>query len=186
MRIINRNSFNKKLLIILLCVLLTAGVIVVILFMTSGSENKRLTQEIDNTSSVQEDQVKPESTDADINSNLPDKNSGSTGTFEPDPTTPTPETSPEKANILRAEATGTAVKVVATFQGASSGYCELAMINGSNTVSRNAQIVVGPNYYSCSFSLPLSEVQSGSWTTTVNHKIGSASSSSDTRVIEVN
>jgi len=182
MRIINRNSSNKKIFIILGSVLLLSGVIVVVLFVTSGSQNKRLTQEIDNTSSVKEEQVKPDNT----NTNLPNKNNSSDGTFEPEPGTPTPQAAPEKANLLRAEATGTAVKVVATFQITSSGYCELAMHNGSTTITRNAQIVVGPSYFSCSFSIPLSEVQAGSWTSTVTHKIGSASSSSDARVIEVN
>lgn len=167
--------------------LLALVVVAVIVFMTPKTENQRLTDEIDNTSSIQEDQVPPKKSVTDnTTSNLPSKDSGSSENFEPNPNTSTPSTAPEKPNILRAETTGTAVKVVAIFQNASDGYCEIAMTNGSYSLSRNAQIVVGPSYYSCSFSIPLAEFPSGSWTMVINHKIGTASSSSDETAIEVN
>jgi hypothetical protein len=145
-------------------------------FFYFSSDNAHQTQDIDNTSGVKEDQANTNPPDS--NSNLPTKTDGSSDNYRPDPNTPTPTGAPEKPNLIRAD-----TKVLATFQQASIGYCELSLSKDSLNIVSRAEIVVGPSYYSCSFTT--SDVEPGQWTAIVTHKIGNASTASDSRILEV-
>lgn len=99
----------------------------------------------------------------------------------------TPTTPPEKPYLSRAEQTSQGlIKAVATFQQESLGYCELQLSkSGQQTVSREAYIVIGSSYYSCSFSMNDSNLAKGQWNAAIIHHIGDASTSSDVEYIEV-
>ena len=115
-------------------------------------------------------------------STLPSKDGG---TSTDTPSTSTPADAPEKPMIERAGGEPT-VTVVASFQKASNGYCELRIAKtGSSTISKQASIVVGTTYYSCSFRVPRSELSSSApWDATIIHRVGDAKTSSDTWKIQ--
>ncbi len=132
------------------------------------------------TSTVKEEEVKP---DADSQSQLPSKTENGSTT----PTTPpteTPSTPPEKPVIERAGGSPT-LKVVATLQKASLGSCELQLsAPGHQTKVFTSSIVVSTSYYICTFSIDRSSLPAGTWSATVVHRIGNASTNSDTRSVE--
>lgn len=121
--------------------------------------------------------------DTQSQSTLPPKDGADSG--QPNqPPVETPSTPPEKPTIERAGGNPT-VKVVATFQNASNGHCELRVSqSGGQTVSHTAPITVSTSYYACSFSIARSALPAGSLTATVVHHIGTASTSSDAKGIE--
>lgn len=131
-------------------------------------------------STVKEEQVKNnEGTDQ---SQLPSKSDSQNQT--PPPSPDTPSTPPEKPVLERASGDPT-LKVVATFQKASSGTCELQLsAPGQQTKTYTSNVVVGSSYYTCSFSIPRSSLPAGSWSAVVVHRIGNASTSSDSRSLD--
>lgn len=131
---------------------------------------------------IQQNQVKPESTDS--QSHLPSKTGDNTVPGNQS-STEAPSTPPEKPTIERAGGDPT-IKVVATFQKASEGYCELRLSkSGYETVSYTSNITVGPSYYTCSFSISRASLPAGNpWSVVIVHHIGTASTSSDARDLE--
>lgn len=127
---------------------------------------------------IKEEQV-PSSSES--HSALPPKNPNQTN---PPSSTETPSAPPEKPTIERAG--GDPIKVVATFQKASSGYCELQISQpGQQTLSYTSNITVSTTYYTCSFSIPRSNLPAGgAWKATVIHHIGEAATSSDSQEIQ--
>lgn len=115
-------------------------------------------------------------------STLPSKPGGQTN---PPPSAETPSTPPEKPTIERASGNPT-IKVVATFQKASSGYCELQLSQPSQqTLSYTSTITVSSSYYICSFSITRSDLPAdGLWKATIIHHIGTAATPSDAKDIE--
>lgn len=137
------------------------------------------------TSAVKESQVpKKEDDKTSSSSSLPEKSNNSTET--PAPTSQeTPSSPPEKPLLERAGGNPT-IKVVATFQQASNGHCELQLSKaGQQTILHTASIVVSASYFTCSFNIPRNSLPaSDPWNVTVIHKIGTAATASDTKVLQ--
>lgn len=155
---------------------------------TQKKTNKELTEQVDKTSAVKQDQIK---NDNKTNSNLPSKSSSDSGVSisSSKAGVETPTTPPEKPYLIRADLSANGdIKVVATFQQSSLGYCELQLSNANaQTVVKEAYIVLGTAYYSCSFSVPKNVLSNnGQWNILVIHHIGKASTSSNIKTIEVN
>lgn len=123
--------------------------------------------------------------DSQSQSTLPSKTDENSSQSTPPPSTETPSTPPEKPSIERAGGDPT-IKVVASFQKASSGYCELQISQpGQQTLSYTSTITVSTTYYTCSFSIARSKLPTGgSWKATIIHHIGTAATSSDAKDIE--
>lgn len=135
-------------------------------------------------STVKEDQVTSgadsQSNSTNTSSQLPSKTGENSQT---PPVAETPSTPPEKPTIERASGDPT-IKVVATFQKASAGYCELQLsAPGQQTKSFTSNIVVSASYYACSFSIERGSLPAAPWNATVIHHIGDAATSSDARSI---
>lgn len=143
------------------------------------------------TDNIQDDTNNSNGTSTNSKSDLPQKteetNTSGTTISESKSNIETPATPPEKPYLSRAEQTSQSViKAVATFQQESLGYCELQLSkSGQQTISREAYIVVGSSYYSCSFSMDDSSLVKGQWNLAIIHHIGSATTSSDVESIEV-
>ena len=92
----------------------------------------------------------------------------------------TPTTPPEKPTYQRAGGDST-ITVVASFQQASAGYCELQLSkSGYETLSYKSEIVVGTAYYSCSFRIARSTLPASTpWNAVIIHHVGDAKTSSD-------
>lgn len=129
---------------------------------------------------IKEEQV---SSGSESQSTLPSKTGENSNQTNP-PSTETPSTLPEKPTIERAS--GDPIKVVATFQKSSSGYCELQISQpGQQTLSYTSNITVSTTYYTCSFSVARSNLPaSGTWKAAIIHHIGAATTSSDAKDIE--
>lgn len=142
--------------------------------------NRQETNHVDETSGIKEDQVQPDDSE---NSHLPSK-AGSDDESSVDTSAPTPETPPEKPQIQRAGGSPT-IRVVATFQNTSDGYCELVLTNGSQSQTKIASINVSSSYYTCTFDIPRESLQPQSgWKISVVHHIGEAKTSSDTMELQ--
>ncbi len=128
---------------------------------------------------IKEEQV---SSNPGSQSSLPPKTGKNPDQTTP-PSTETPSAPPEKPLLERAG--GDPIRVVATFQKASSGYCELQLSQtGQQTLSYTSNIITSTTYYTCSFSISRANLPTGgSWKATIIHHIGSASTSSDTKDI---
>lgn len=134
-------------------------------------------------STIKEEQAAPEDDSAKDPSNLPSKAGQNT---PPSTSAETPSTPPEKPLIERVGGSPT-LKVVATLQKASSGYCELHLsAPNQQTKTYTAAIVISASYYICSFNIDRTSLagDSDSWSATVAHRIGEATTNSDTRSIE--
>ncbi len=122
-------------------------------------------------------------------SELPPK--GSINTNEPetdasDNSSDTPPAAIEVPKIERASQSGDTVKVVASFQKASQGKCEARFQRASGVVKRTTGIVLGPAYYSCSFSIPTAEFpSSGSWSLSLSHLSGTSVSTAPIQTLSV-
>jgi type II secretory pathway pseudopilin PulG len=172
---------NKKPLIITLIVIAIVAIAAGAFFFyyTSTQENRKLTEEVDRTSAVQQEQVETTADTPVTCTELPSKTGSTEGTCDTS-NVETPSTPPEKPTIERAGGNPT-VKVVATFQQASNGYCELQLMSSSAQIKTyKSDIVVGTSYYSCNFSVARSDLGSAdSWTAVVIHRVGDAQTKSD-------
>lgn len=156
-------------------------------YMATQSPDTSNTESSTPKTEVNEDQA---TSDEPPTGKLPDKTDSDTPT---QPSTPsgngaeedTPSKQIEIPQIERAGQSGSSVKVVASFQKASSGDCELRLTKGRKTVTRQADIVVGPSYYTCSFVVPVSGLSSGTWQVMLQHIDGSNVANSDLQEIEV-
>lgn len=176
-----QSRFTKKsLLITAVGILLLVGAAFAVWFFflrTPSLEeiNRQETNHVDETSGIKEEQVKSGENEG---SNLPNK-AGSGDESSVDTSAPTPQTPPEKPQLQRASGNPT-IRVVATFQNASDGYCELSLTNGSLTQTKIASINVSSSYYTCTFDIPRDSLQPQSgWKISVVHHIGEAKTSSD-------
>lgn len=148
--------------------------------------NQGLTDLNDKTSSIQQDQV--ENSDTKSNSALPQKPPAQNNTETPSVDTEnSSNVTPEKPNITRAEQSGSNLKVTAIFHSSSSGSCELRLSkSGQKTISQKTSIVTGPSYYACGFSVAISSLPAkGQWSAVIVHYISGASTTSDSKTIEV-
>jgi cytoskeletal protein RodZ len=181
----NRLSSRKRKIIIIsaiiLAVLLSTGAFAYYTIKQQQQTNENTQRD---ASTVKEEQVKnekePQGTNSQNSSQLPSKTGENS---EIPPPAKTPSTPPEKPILERASGDPT-IKVVATFQKASAGYCELQLsAPGQQTQSYTSGIVVSASYYACSFSIARSSLPNGSWSAVVIHHIGEATTNSDTRSI---
>lgn len=181
-RIKNKQTrFTKKTLFITATsTLFAAGAIFAIWFLffrppSLEESNRQETNYVDKTSGIKEEQIKPGAVD---DSKLPNK-TGSEDESSVDTSAATPQTPPEKPQLQRAGGNPT-IRVVATFQNSSDGYCELVLKNGSLEQTRKASINVSSSYYTCTFDVARDslQVQTG-WKISVIHRIGEAQTQSD-------
>jgi hypothetical protein len=189
MKIIQKNSHKRTVLIILIALAAISSLAAYWYVTKNNNANKAATEQVDKTSAVKPEQVPDSSPTAnnDATSTLPSKTQPTTGgSINKD--TSTPAETPETPNLTRADLSNGTVKVVATFTKSSPGYCQLQLTKSNyNTIIREANIVVGPSYYTCAFSIPKTDLpSSGTWSAVVSHYIGDAHSSSETRNIEIN
>ena len=94
----------------------------------------------------------------------------------------------EKPMITRAEVSNGFVRVSAIFSSSSSGTCVLEMKKtGQPSLTKSANIIVGPSYYLCDgFRFSSSELSTnGEWIATVTHVSNGRSSSSDAKTVVV-
>jgi cytoskeletal protein RodZ len=186
--ILKKPIIMRKLIIIALVIIIfLASLIFIFLAINRKDGNKELTNQIDKTSSIKKEQVEGSNN----NSKLPEKNPQSlTGSVSASKSNvETPKNAPEKPHVSRAEqTTSNEIKVVATLQEASAGYCELQISKlGSQTVTSESYVVVGPSYYTCSFTLPLNRLDSsGQWDVMVIHHIGGAQTGSEAKAMDIN
>lgn len=176
-----QGRLNRRIVLAILGIALVAAACFVVwffIFRTPSIEemNRQETNHVDGTSSIKEDQAPNDNTN---NGTLPNKNGpDDESTINTD--APTPQVPPEKPQIQRAGGSPT-IRVVATFQKASDGYCEIVLKNGSVTQTKKANITVGSSYYVCSVDISRDSLQpQDGWVLTVIHHIGDAQTSSDT------
>lgn len=82
----------------------------------------------------------------------------------PGVTIPTPS-SPDTIELSASKTDASTVTVFTKLKNYASGNCELTVTNGTKTHSATAQILYQPEYSSCAgFSVPLSELGTGTWT----------------------
>jgi len=191
MKITKKKSSKRKLAVLsAIGALVVAAVAVYALWQNNTLSNREMTKNIDETSSVQEQQTDGlnDSSEEDSNPGLPQKPPQQDSGSSDEPGDSPSGVTPEKPNITRAEQSSNTIKVVAFLQQASSGKCELRLSkSGQSTISRTTSIVTGPSYYVCSFNVPRSDLPgSGQWNAVVVHRIGSASTNSTTETIQVN
>jgi cytoskeletal protein RodZ len=195
---INKNSVvnNKKRNILLLVI--TLGLVLSSVFIfwyvnrhNSIQNNREITEQNDNTSGKKQSQViNPQTTTKDTsNSRLPQKNaatSNSPASSDHESTT-TISSDVEKPAITRAEQSGDMIKVVATYSNTPRGNCQLrATIPNQTTLSYEAPIVIGPSYYVCSFTIPVSSFPvSGNWTVNLFQQVDTSKSESASVILEV-
>lgn len=188
MRSLSSNQkLSKRWKILLIAGSLTAAVgLAAFLYFTNVQKNSNEPGPNDyKTSAVKESQVpKKEDDKTSSSSSLPEKSDTSTEIPAPTPQE-TPSSPPEKPLLERASGNPT-VKVVATFQQASNGHCELQLSKpGQQTIVHTASIVVSASYFTCSFNIPRNSLPaSDPWNVTVVHKIGTAATASDTKVLQ--
>ena len=186
------NKVSKKTPIVLAsflaAILLASGIAFSIMQQNNATQsNEEQTKAVDETSSVKENQVEDSGNSSNDGASLPEKTSSyapvETDTDNPDSST----SSPERPTVSRANQSNDQITVVATFQQESAGYCELQLTQpGQTTISRQANIVVGPSFYTCGFRLQRSEIpNSGQWAAVIIHHIGSNSTSSNPETFEV-
>jgi hypothetical protein len=132
------------------------------------------------TSTIKQEQVPANSQSQ---SDLPSKTGDNPA--QTNPTIGTPSTPPEKPTVERAGGDPT-IKVVATFQKASPGHCELQLSQpGQQALSYTSKIVISSSYYTCSFTVSRATLPtSGSWSAVVIHHIGTAFTRSDAKELE--
>jgi hypothetical protein len=97
-------------------------------------------------------------------------------------------TTPEVPNITRAEQSGSSIRISAIFNSASNGKCILSLEKaGQASVVKEAPIIVGPSYYTCSgFQVPRAELAvNGQWSAIILHDINGKRSASERRIINV-
>lgn len=110
-------------------------------------------------------------------------------TIVSDESTPISGGNIEVPNVTRAEQTGDFIRVSALFSKPSSGRCILKIQRpGANTISREAQIIVGPSYYVCNgFRIPVADLPSkGAWDIIVVHEAEGKTANSEKKRINVN
>ena len=181
-------SKAKLLLIIGGVVIVLTGLGISYFFYTKSQDykNAQQTKDIDNTSGIKEDQVPSEGTNQP--NELPSKDQNNSTGNQSSGTTETPSTPPEKPDLVRADQSGSSVKIVANFAQSSPGYCEARFTkSGSSDISKTTQIVIGPSYYTCTFVIPSDTfISKGDWNVVVIHHVGNATTSSDSKSVEVN
>lgn len=171
---------KKRIFILLAALLLTVGTMLTawyFFFRTPSIQetNRRETTHTDNTSAVKEEQV--DGNVSDKNSHLPNKSGENDQPINTN--TDTPSSPPEKPRIERASG-NTTIRVVATLQQSSDGFCELVLSNGGATKTQRTQVTIGSSYYVCSFDIPRDSLHpSEGWTITVVHQIGNTRTASD-------
>lgn len=178
------NSASKKRRIIIISAIIIAvlaGTGVYAYYAVKQQQANENTQR--DASTVKEEQVKSEESQSSNSQNPSQLPSKSGENSETPPPAETPSTPPEKPMLERAGGDPT-IKIVATFQKASAGYCELQLSTpGQQTKSYTSGIVVSASYYACSFSVARSSLPAGSWSAVVIHHIGEGATSSDTRSV---
>ncbi|MFZ3009472.1 MAG: hypothetical protein WA030_00420 [Candidatus Microsaccharimonas sp.] len=187
-RLSNKKSplLQKKWLIALILITCIVGIgtgVTFAIFHTGPTEesNQQQTENNDNTSGIKESQT----TNGVTGSDLPNKSGVDNNSPNEDTDDNTDSTPPEQPNLLRADYTSS-LKVVATFQQPSTGYCDLRVTKDDTVLTYKASIVIGSNYYSCSFDVAASNFPSkGEWSVVVIHTIGNLQTSSLSRIIEV-
>lgn len=199
MKIMKQTNSKRKIATIVLAVALVMGVATAFYAWQGDNtlNNEELTRAVDQTSTVQPEQVKDSSDKKDNGgAALPQKpssqegsslDSGGNSQAGGDNTTNATGVTPEKPLVGRAEQSGNAIKVGASFRQQSTGYCELRLSKpGQQTITRTADIVVYPSYYACGFNVARGELPAdGEWKATVLHYIGDASTASETKTIQV-
>lgn len=183
-----KKSGKKKITVnsLLLGIVLVFGGLVYMLYAQSPSKNS-----YEKTSdSPSSEQGRSQYDDKDTpNSILPQKSeTNGTASNNDEINADRPTQKVEQPRIERAQQSGNNIKIVASLQKASRGSCEVRLqkAGGTLVVKRTTKVVVGPTYYACSFSIPLSEVpSSGSWNITVSHVIGEAISVAPVQAITV-
>lgn len=179
------SPFNKKRLLILIAVVLVVGAGIGTTFAlfhnTSLEEqNQKQTENNDSTSGIKESKIDDNGTGSD----LPSK--GGIDNNLPSEDTYSQDAPPEQPNFIRADYSNS-LKVVATFQQASTGFCELDLTKDGVTRRFEASIVLGTSYYSCSFDIASTSIPSkGEWKAIVLHHVGELQTASISRSIEVN
>jgi cytoskeletal protein RodZ len=176
------SSRKRKVIIIAVILAVACGTGAYAYYAVKQQQQKNENTQRD-ASTVKEDQVKSE-TKAQESTSSPSQLPSKTGdNSQIPPPAETPSTPPEKPNIERAGGDPT-IKVVATFQKASAGYCELQLsASDQQTKSFTSSIVVSASYYTCSFSIARSSLPVASWSAVIVHHIGSATTSSDVRSV---
>jgi hypothetical protein len=82
----------------------------------------------------------------------------------PGTTVPTP-TSPDTIDLSASKTDASTVTIFTKLKNYASGTCELTITNGPKTYPNTADILYQPEYSTCAgFSVPLSELGSGTWT----------------------
>ena len=190
---INKPSNKRSIIIassIIGVLLLGGGVFALWQLNNSEPSNQELTEGTDNTSAVKEEQVQENEVNAtgEPDAGLPSKSSENNQPVSNETNSGSSNITPEKPQISRAGQSGDSIRVVAIFQQESSGYCELKLSQASSqTVSREANITVGPTYYVCSFDIARNQLlNSGQWQAVVVHHIGNNTTKSDEVMFEVN
>jgi|GEM_PF-2437185 len=187
----NNKIITKKQLVISVLIFLALVIVAsAFWFFNRKDVNKELTDQVDRTSAIKKEQIINSTNADDSSSNLPSKtpDNSKESISESKSNVETPTTAPEKPYLSRAEQIKSGeIKIVATLQHATPGYCELQLRKtGAQTISAEAYIVVGPSYYICSFTIPRIEISpDGQWDVVVLHHIGSKQTGSDPKTIGV-
>lgn len=95
----------------------------------------------------------------------------------------------EKPTITRAEQDSSGkIRVSAIFTSPTSGTCKVIFEkNGEPTITKSAEIVVGPSYYACNgFLVPLAEFSvGGDWQLSIEHTLNDTTSSTEKQIIVI-
>lgn len=178
---IKKSSVSKKVLIVVMLALLVVGVGAYFLLQPKAPKTENDSRSSQSNGDTEKD------TDSSPKPSSPvviDEPSGGQ-TNDPD----TPATSVEAPVIERSSQREGEdnVKIVATLKEPSTGTCEARLTrSGESSVIKKTPVTVGPSYYVCSFSIPVSNFSSsGTWELVVLHQSGSSVANSSVKEVLV-
>ena len=170
---IKRSILTKKTSLIILAIVITLGLI--------GGYfvySKNPSVEPINLSEIDENDV-PTKKESESPSKLPEKIGDEAA---PEQDNDLQKGNIEIPNLSRADQKGdNTIRVLATLQSQTSGYCRVNLLSDAGkSITVNASITVGTNYYSCSADISNQNIVANStWTITVDHVRDGVYSTSD-------
>lgn len=194
MKIAKSQSKSRRIIILLSVAIILVGGTAYALWQAndSGLSNEELTKKTEETSAVDPEQVKEgdsqgkaNNTNPSLPSKNPSQNNSNRDEFDDSGSY---QGEPEQPRVTRAEQSGSSIKVTAILERSSPGYCQLQLSKaGQQTITRKTEVIVGPSYYACGFTLSRSDFStSGEWQAVVLHYVNNASTASEPKILKVN
>lgn len=167
-----KNRSGKKiLLVVIIALLVIGGGFAAYALFIKGDEPKKDSSSLggDTRSAKEAEQ------DATNKQEFLDNQKGQTQTDGQETPSDTPPPKPTPSSLsLEARNDDSSVVVVTKLQNITSGECSLTATNGSRKTTKTAEIIYAPEHSTCAgFSIPKSEIGTGTWTLTLSVRTAS-------------